>query len=103
MCVVNVGGELSHGVRLRLCSKEHEKEEEREWEKKGNVKRILIIVFGEWRGHSRDLAEEVKSSQVDTSVSDVSVLWHWWCGKTAERTLRSAGEKRESCPDIPGQ
>lgn len=67
------------------------------------MKRILSLVSGSGGGHSRDLAEEVKSSQVDTSVPDVSVLWHWWCVKTAERTLRSAGEKRESCPDIPGQ
>lgn len=35
MCVVSVGGGLSHEVRLRLCSKEDEKEEEREGEKKG--------------------------------------------------------------------
>lgn len=35
MCAVSVGGELSHEVRLRPCSKEDEKEEEREGGKKG--------------------------------------------------------------------
>lgn len=34
VCAVSVGGELSHEVRLRPCSKEDEKEEEREGEKR---------------------------------------------------------------------
>lgn len=58
------------------------------------MKQILIIVFGQRRGHSRDLAEEVKSSQVDTGVSDVSVLWHWWlCEDSGENAALRWGKE----------
>lgn len=66
-------GDVIHKVRLRLHSKEERKEEERVKKGRSKVKLYCgtVVNHSFWRrmGDSHELAQEVKSSQMDKCVS----------------------------------